>query len=189
MLRSFSSMLSDAALQDEHKKWIRKQKKKDNADKLLSYASEYIKFWEGIVNKLDEDLQSGINQQKKRKGEFLELIHHEENEFQADNFVERKGEFEELNSKISSTGKHLDVLSERSTTYYETFRKVGISILDLQKEFFKLLPPEEKDLAKLWVKEAQGMQELVQKEKEKEKKARDICEASWSHVMGSSGSY
>ncbi|KAI3968286.1 hypothetical protein MKW92_032345 [Papaver armeniacum] len=194
MLRSFSSMLSDAALQDEHKKWIRKQKKKDATDDLLSYASVNIEYWDGTVNRLNEDLQSEIRQQKKTKGEFLETIHHEENEFQADNFVERKGEFEELNSKISSTEKHLDdVLFKRSKTCYETLEKVGDrSTLDLEKEFFKLLPPEEEDLAELWQKETEDMEELVQKEEEREKikeKAIEICKASWSNVIGSSGRY
>ncbi|KAI3969036.1 hypothetical protein MKW92_050526 [Papaver armeniacum] len=87
MLRSFSSMLSDAALQDEHKEWIRKQKQKDDTDDLLSYALVNIEYWDGTVNRLNEDLQSEIRQQKKTKGEFLETIHHEENEFQADNFT------------------------------------------------------------------------------------------------------
>ncbi|RZC72518.1 hypothetical protein C5167_047998, partial [Papaver somniferum] len=65
----------------------RNKKKKDNVDDLLSYALENIQYRDGTVNELNEDLQSEIRQQKKTKGEFLEMIHHEENEFQAGNFV------------------------------------------------------------------------------------------------------
>ncbi|KAI3913881.1 hypothetical protein MKW92_051666 [Papaver armeniacum] len=176
MLRSFSTMLSDTGtLQDKHKNWVLEQMEEDNADEPLSYAIERIQYWDGTVNELDKDVQSEIRKQKKRKFKFLKK---KRNEYQADdNCVKRKGEVEELDHKISSTEKLLDdVLFKRSTSYYETLWSVGDrSTLDLQKAFFTLLRPDEDDLAKLWLEEAEGMQELIQKEKEQEKKARDIC--------------
>ncbi|KAI3842608.1 hypothetical protein MKX03_027272 [Papaver bracteatum] len=188
MLRRFSTMLSDASLPEEHKKWICDQEDEDNAGELLSYALENIKNWDRIVNELEKDVQSEIGEEKKRKGEFLEMIHLEGNEFQADNFVKKKEEFEELNDKISSTEKLLDTLYERSTTYYETLRIVG-DRSTLEKAFFKLLPPAKEDLAILWYEETEDMKELVRKEEEQEKKAIEIWKLSWSQVIGSSGHY
>ncbi|KAI3862456.1 hypothetical protein MKW92_020057 [Papaver armeniacum] len=181
--------VSGAAVQDDHKEWIREQLKEDNAPELRLNAKHFITHWNNaLVSLLDKDVVSEINKRNSRKLEFLDKINHNQNEFQADSVAKKMAEFKKLKFEISSAKTFLELLSEHSSTYLKTMGRLGDRLTkNMGREFCKLLGPDEHDLVTLWFEETRMNDQLVQKNKEQKEKARDACEASWSKVMISSG--
>ncbi|XP_026431103.1 uncharacterized protein LOC113328217 isoform X1 [Papaver somniferum] len=175
MLRGFATMLvSGAAVQDDHKEWIREQLKEDNARELLLNAKHFTTHWNNtLVSLLDKHVVSEINKRNTRKLEFLDKINHNQNEFQADYVAKKMAEFKKLKCEISSAKKFLELLSEHFSTYFNTMGSLGDRLTKNMGRH---------DLVTLWFEEKRINELAVQKKKEQKEKARDACEASWSKV-------
>lgn len=137
-------MLSYASLKDIDKHWIIIQLLEDNkSEHFLLVLNNY---WDSNLGIADKDVQTEAIRQKEEKLALLGKFQHNQNEFQADNFLTRKEEFEELKCEISCSYNNMKLLVKRASIYYQTLGdlKFERKFLMLAMAFQTLLHEDER---------------------------------------------
>ncbi|KAI3977918.1 hypothetical protein MKX01_036758, partial [Papaver californicum] len=140
MLVSFERMLADTTVPDNHKEWIQQKLKKRNTKKLLKKSKGNIKFTRSYLKGRGEDIKSAVENKTKERLQLLRSILHNANEFHADNFDNKKTEFEK---EIVDGSVIIDEVIESGDTFDVTFCRLKFATAD----------NDQKDLVQKWNEE------------------------------------